>query len=215
MAGATELTDRPRRTQEERRTATKQAILDASVACLVEEGYGGLTTRRVAARAGVSPATQRFHFPDRASFVESAMEALAVELRKQVAQMKLEDAPRSERFSSGLDELWGIMKGPMFRVFNELSVAAHHDSDARTALIGAERALTRQIAQSVTELFPEDVKDPDFRVLVDLSTSSMRGLAMLQPVTPEDQVEHRWNSIKHRLTRTYDTQINDPAKGSR
>jgi AcrR family transcriptional regulator len=209
-----ELEDRPRRTQEERRATTKQAILDASVASLLEDGYSGLTTRRVAARAGVSPATQRFHFPDRAGFVEAALEALAVELRNQVAEMKLEDAPEPERFSSGLDELWGIMKGPMFRVFNELSVAAHHDDDARTALIGAERALTRQISQSVVELFPEDVKDPDFRVLVDLATSSMRGLAMLQPVTPQDQVEHRWESIKKRLVGLYDAQSNVPGKES-
>jgi len=206
MAGATEVGVRPRRTQEERRATTKQAILDASVACLIDDGYAGLTTRKVAARAGVSPATQRFHFPDRASFLEAALEALAIELRNQVAEMKLEDAPKTERFGSGLDELWEIMKGPMFRVFNELSAAAHHDDDARAALIGADRALTRQISQSVVELFPDDVKDPDFRVLVDLATSSMRGLAMLQPVTPQDQVERRWNSIEDRLVGIYDAQ---------
>jgi len=206
MAGATEVGVRPRRTQEERRATTKQAILDASVACLIDDGYAGLTTRKVAARAGVSPATQRFHFPDRASFLEAALEALAIELRNQVAEMKLEDAPKTERFRSGLDELWEIMKGPMFRVFNELSAAAHHDDDARAALIGADRALTRQISQSVVELFPDDVKDPDFRVLVDLATSSMRGLAMLQPVTPQDQVERRWNSIEDRLVGIYDAQ---------
>jgi len=206
MAGATEVGVRPRRTQEERRATTKQAILDASVACLIDDGYAGLTTRKVAARAGVSPATQRFHFPDRASFLEAALEALAIELRNQVAEMKLEDAPKTERFRSGLDELWEIMKGPMFRVFNELSAAAHHDDDARAALVGADRALTRQISQSVVELFPDDVKDPDFRVLVDLATSSMRGLAMLQPVTPQDQVERRWISIEDRLVGIYDAQ---------
>ena len=206
MAGATEVGVRPRRTQEERRATTKQAILDASVACLIDDGYAGLTTRKVAARAGVSPATQRFHFPDRASFLEAALEALAIELRNQVAEMKLEDAPKIERFRSGLDELWEIMKGPMFRVFNELSAAAHHDDDARAALVGADRALTRQISQSVVELFPDDVKDPDFRVLVDLATSSMRGLAMLQPVTPQDQVERRWISIEDRLVGIYDAQ---------
>lgn len=196
-----------RRTQQERRESTRQAILDASVECLVDEGYGGLSTRKVASRAGVSAATQRFYFPDRASFVEAAFEALAVELREQVAGMKLGEAPPEDRFRAGLNELWLIMEGPMFRVFNQLSVAALHDDVARVALTGAERALTRQIARSVVELFPGDVEDPSFRVLVDLATSSMRGLAMLQPVTPQEQVESRWKAIEDQLVEIYIDQI--------
>jgi AcrR family transcriptional regulator len=49
-----------RRTQDERRAATSGALLDAALACLLDDGYAGLTTRRVAAPAGVSAATRRF-----------------------------------------------------------------------------------------------------------------------------------------------------------
>src|SRR5882757_10122496 len=79
-----------RRTQDERRAATRKALLDASLASLLEDGFAGLTTRRVAGRAGVSAATLRVYFPTRAAFVAAAVEQLAAELlrqhREQVAQ---------------------------------------------------------------------------------------------------------------------------------
>ena len=43
-----------RRTHAERRETTRLALLDAAVACLIEDGYAALTTRKVAERAGVS-----------------------------------------------------------------------------------------------------------------------------------------------------------------
>src|SRR3954454_15538325 len=140
-----------RRTQEERRTATRQALLDASLECLIEDGFAGLTTRRVAARADVSAATLRFYFPTRASFVAAAVEQLAVELLRQHREQVAErPAPDANRFESWLDELWEIGKGPAFNVMVELSSAARNDQDARDNFALAERALTKQIGLSAT-----------------------------------------------------------------
>src|ERR1700750_3090032 len=104
---------KPPRTQEQRRAATRQALLDAALACMLEDGFAGLTTRRVAARADVSAATLRFYFPTRAAFVAAAVEQLAVELlrqhRERIAQQPASAAPGVE---SWLDELWEICKGP-------------------------------------------------------------------------------------------------------
>ena len=41
-----------RPTRAEQRAATRQALIDATATCLVEEGYAALTTRRVAELAG-------------------------------------------------------------------------------------------------------------------------------------------------------------------
>jgi AcrR family transcriptional regulator len=48
-----------RRTHAERRETTRLALLDAAVACLMEDGYAALTTRKVAERAGVSQGAQQ------------------------------------------------------------------------------------------------------------------------------------------------------------
>jgi len=48
-----------RRTQEERRAATRAALLDATIECVVEDGYAGTTTTRVVERERKSTAATR------------------------------------------------------------------------------------------------------------------------------------------------------------
>ncbi len=195
--------ERPRRTQEQRRAATRQALLDASLSCLIEDGYAGLTTRRVAARAGVSPATQRFYFPSRAAFVAAAVEQLAIELRRQVSGHPLRSAHPVERFRAWLDELWAICNGPTFHAMAELSAAARTDHDAREGFAAAERAVTRQIVLAAKELFPDDLPRLRFRVLLDVATTSMLGLAMFQTVAEQAELDRRWNAIRDQLIGMY------------
>lgn len=44
-------------------SATRAAILEAADALVREEGYGALSTRRVAARAGLKPSLVHYYFP--------------------------------------------------------------------------------------------------------------------------------------------------------
>lgn len=44
-------------------SSTRRLLLDATVAIMLEEGYAGATSRRVAARAGVKPALVHYYFP--------------------------------------------------------------------------------------------------------------------------------------------------------
>lgn len=196
-----------RRTQAERRAGTRNALLEASLRCLVEEGYAGLTTRRVAERAGVSAATLRVYFPNRPAFVAAALGRLAVELREQVTDRSLTSEPPVERFRASLDSLWEICNGPIFSAFSELIVAARRDEVARDGLLAAEQAVTQQIVETAADLFPEDIANPRFRLLVDLATSSMRGLAMFGPVTPKAQIDRRWRAIRDEVTESYRREV--------
>src|SRR5437763_12092708 len=70
-------TRQQRRTQAERSAATRAALLDATVASLVEVGYANTTTTGIAERAGVSRGAQMHHFPAKADLVAHAVEHLA------------------------------------------------------------------------------------------------------------------------------------------
>src|SRR5439155_19309262 len=61
-----------RRTQEERSAATREALMDATIDCLVDYGYAGTTTTRVAARARLSRGAQMHHFQRKAPLVVAA-----------------------------------------------------------------------------------------------------------------------------------------------
>ncbi len=52
----------------------REAILDATLAVLREEGIANLTSRAVAARAGVSDASVYYHFGDRAGLLQAVFE---------------------------------------------------------------------------------------------------------------------------------------------
>ena len=67
----------PRRSREQRTSDSRQRILDAAVACLVESGYAGTTTLTIQARAGVSRGRLLHHFPSKETLLVAAAQHLA------------------------------------------------------------------------------------------------------------------------------------------
>ena len=55
--------------------ATRAALLEATVQCLITQGFGGTTTTEVAHRAGVSPGALLHHFPAKADLLCAAAAA--------------------------------------------------------------------------------------------------------------------------------------------
>src|SRR3954463_12947322 len=95
-----------RRSQAERSATTREALLDATVACLIEDGYANTTTSRVAERAGVSRGAHLHPFPTRTALVAAAHEHLP---RRRGAELyaAASDLPEGRgRIAAGLDLLW-------------------------------------------------------------------------------------------------------------
>ena len=67
-------TDEPRRPRGRPPSGGREAILDATLAVLREQGIANLTSRAVAARAGVSDASVYYHFGDRAGLLQAVFE---------------------------------------------------------------------------------------------------------------------------------------------
>src|SRR3954454_1040137 len=107
------MTSVPRRSQAERSAATREALLDAAIECLIDEGYASTTTSAVALRAGLSRGAHLHHFQTRTALGGAAVEQLARpwmgELREAAAQ--LPDGP--DRTLAGLDLLWAYYASPM------------------------------------------------------------------------------------------------------
>src|SRR5205085_11569989 len=91
-----------RRTQAERRATTRTALLDAAMACLIEEGYANLTTRNVAERAGVSQGTQMHYFPSRETFLAEVVRHVTLKL---VDELREQDGLRARSGRRRVGEL--------------------------------------------------------------------------------------------------------------
>src|ERR1700744_3792780 len=96
----------PRRTQKERSEATKAALLDAAVDCLIDRGYQATTTGEVCERAGVSRGAPLHHFHTRAQLVSAALVEVA-ERRTEGFREEAERLPQGpRRIDEALDLLW-------------------------------------------------------------------------------------------------------------
>src|ERR1700712_4678532 len=81
-------------TRSQRSAGSRLLILDAAVACLVEEGYAGASTLAVQARAGVSRGRLLHHFPSRAELLVAAAGHLSTTL---LAEVQVRAAARPGR----------------------------------------------------------------------------------------------------------------------
>jgi AcrR family transcriptional regulator len=196
---------RRRRTQAERRATTRTALLDAALACLIEEGYANLTTRNVAERAGVSQGTQMHYFPTRAKFVAEAVRHVALKLAGEVReQLGPTGSSERQRLEELLDHVWEIHRGPIFQAAMELWVVARTDQEIRAAMGEVERDVNRLIAQLGVELFPELMAKPHAGELLDLALATMRGLALMRSTSNEADVERRWRRARTTLLALYE-----------
>jgi AcrR family transcriptional regulator len=186
-----------RRSQAQRSATTRTTLLDATIDCLIEEGYASTTTSRVAERAGLSRGAHLHHFQTRNALVAAAVEQLAErwlgELRR--ASEQLPDGPG--RTVAGLDLLWAHYASPLYQAALDLWTDARNDPDLRERLVEVERLLDRQTLELADHLFPPRA---DMRELVQLSVATVRGLAMLDTLHPDGaRSREQWAFIRPRL----------------
>ena len=195
---------RGRRTQDERTAATRARVLDAAIECLIDEGFAGTTTKRIAERTGVSRGAQQHHFPKRHDLVIQAVSHLAnrrlAELRAD-AQLLTKVDDRVERL---LDLLEQSFAGPLFFASVELWVASRTDEALHRALYAAERELGRTIAELTAEVSQIATDDERFGDLIELTIHMLRGMALQRILRGDDSERRRhfelWKRIVLEIT---------------
>jgi AcrR family transcriptional regulator len=188
-----------RRTQAERRTVTRAALLDATIECLAQEGYARTTTRRIASRAGVTPGALQHHFATKAQLVgETMRHVMAGFAHEMLAQPEPSAASERERNELLLDRMWKLHNGPLFQAALELLVAARTNPELRASLRGAERDRARWIATAGPTLYPRLAEQPGFAELVMTGQATMRGLAMLA-FAGGTQAQTAWPAAREHL----------------
>jgi AcrR family transcriptional regulator len=183
---------RPRRTQAERRTATRTALLQASIACLVDDGYANTTTRRVAQQAGVSPGALQHHFTNKSELLSEAVRHLRAQITQEMLAQGPPDAPSPvERLEQLLDRIWALRTGPLFQAQAELLLAARTDAELRATLADVQHELASLNATATAVLFPEMSDQPGFMHVIDTAQAAIRGLALLA-ILDEKEAERAW-----------------------
>jgi AcrR family transcriptional regulator len=141
---------------QERSLATRTALLDAAIDCLVERGYAATTTIETARRAGVSRGAQLHHFPTKAQLLATAVEHLFDRRRAEFLEAFAAIDPRADRLDAALDLLWSMFQGPEFVAWTELWIAARTDPELAATVLAVERRFTAETRTTFSQLFPAE-----------------------------------------------------------
>lgn len=120
-----------RRTQAERREATKARLLDATIECLAADGYARTSVAAICARAGVSQGALFRHYPTRRDVIVAAADAIGL---RHVAQFQsvATELPRDGYRSVAL-LIRELCRTPTNAAWREIMVAARTDPELREA----------------------------------------------------------------------------------
>lgn len=168
-----------RRTQATRTEETRSALLDATIELLGEVGYAALTTREVAARAGVSRGAQTHHFPTKADLVVAAIERL-FDRQATAFRTAFDALPARERdLGMAVGLLWDIVRGPAFGAVLEVVVAARTDESLRVVVHAMSASFEQTVGELLTDVFRGFDLDPEVvEALVDVAFSILQGAAV-------------------------------------
>ena len=142
---------------------TRASILDAAKQALLESGYSGLSTRKIAVAAGVPLSQIHYHFGSKQGLV---LEVLAEENRKLIDRQKSmysQDMPLWKQWEQACDFLDDDMESGYVRVLQEMVAAGWSNPE---------------IAMAVKEMLREW-----FAVLSDVAERTAHRIGGLGPFT--------------------------------
>ena len=157
----------------------RKRLVDATLHCLMHDGYAGTTVSSIVRRAGVSRGAQLHHFPTKNALILEATGYLMRRAYRVLGEMLLAIAEDADRVTAIVDGAWKAVYGTSgFSAYFELITAARHDAElARSMQTLSERTLLT-IDGAIDHYFEkrgENVESP--RDLFVLTHWLMSGLA--------------------------------------
>jgi AcrR family transcriptional regulator len=149
------------------RSQAEEALLDAAERLLVDVGYSGITTRRLADEAGVNHGLVHYYFGSNENLLVRALERFTERLIARQRELYGADMPFAEKWRTAMRYL--VSEDVTYeKIWLELQALAwnHADLRARLALVNAEwRAV---LAEALEEPHRELGIDMPLEALVSL-----------------------------------------------
>lgn len=167
------------RTQEQRSADTRQRILEATIALLVEVGYARTSTWAVCERAGVSRGALLHHFPTRISLFVTAVSYLASIPLDQLDTMLAKATPE-EGVGVFMDWLWSTLEGDLFSVGLELIAAARTEPELKDVLRTGGDIIQKRLAGAVHGIVKacDAPKGGELEALLLMAIPAVRGIGL-------------------------------------
>jgi TetR/AcrR family transcriptional regulator len=151
------------------RVAPEEALLDAAERLLVDVGYAGITTRRLAEEAGVNHGLVHYYFGSNENLMVRALERFTERLIARQRELYAADMPFVEKWRTATSYLVGEDLA-YEKIWLELQAIAWNNPDLRQRLA----AVNAEWREVLTEAFAE----PHRRLGIELSLEALVSLVM-------------------------------------
>jgi AcrR family transcriptional regulator len=133
---------------------TRAELLDAAQHLMLEEGYAAVTSRRVAAKAGLKPQLVHYYF--------RTMDDLFLALFRRGAEQNLERQARALASPQPLRALWAFSSEPWgAALIQEFSALANHRKAIRAEIAAYAERFRHLQAEALASVFAEHGIDPE------------------------------------------------------
>lgn len=186
-------TEKPARWQQQKSALTRQRLIDAAVACLVDCGYAGFSTAAVAERGGFSRGTMHHHFATRLDLVTAVIEHVFYHrmhsFLEEYALLAAKDGGEY-MVEAGSEAHWHSMQSPDYAAYVELAAAARTDAELRAVFEPAAQRFDQVWTEEMVEAFPQWQRHRDaMKLASDLTIAAHTGLIMNSPVFGQERTE--------------------------
>lgn len=196
-----------RRTQAERRAATRTALLEATVECLVEYGYTNVTAAQIATRAGVTRGAQAHYFATKAELVVGGLEYVTGRIIDEFRADPPQRPTEAETVMALVDRLWAMHDSKLFVAIVELWLGSRTDRELHTHVRKSNRRLTLGISELLNEIVPDFLARPRGTAVMLTALAAIRGVMLVSFVAGEPTIRTLWTVTRGEIAELVDDAI--------
>ena len=163
------------------RTSTAEAFLDAAERLLVDVGYAGITTRRLAEEAGANQGLVHYYFGSIDELFVQVLERFTARLVARQREMYAGDEPFIEKWRAAWRFQEEDLKSGYSKIWMELQALSwsHPELRPRVARVTAEwRTVLREAFERAAGEYGLTDDDPPVEVLLAMTMTFAQGFAL-------------------------------------
>jgi AcrR family transcriptional regulator len=170
--------------------------MQATIDCILEEGFYRASSNRIASRSGVTWGVIQYHFGTREALLAAVYSAGMGELARLLEEARIDGDTLEGRLESFADILWAFYRQPRYVAHEQLALNLRHDPNldaaTRTMVLNQERIVGRRLGELAEDvLVGVDTTKLTKASLIQTVRSLAAGLALTDAKQREDFVQRK------------------------
>jgi AcrR family transcriptional regulator len=162
-------------------TATRDRVIDAAVACILERGFYRASSNEITRRAGVSWGVIQYYFGSREALMLAVLRDGARRFSELVAASHADGTTVAERLNSLLETLTSHYGQPEYLAYVQIALNMDHDPETSAEVRNTLREVAEQSSKDVRRMLREALGSATrVRDLADTVFLAFRGFGFSQ-----------------------------------